>query len=1158
MSASADYLQEYQKTETAYTEGHLEEAATLVYQLVEDYPDDPSARLLCGHIYYGLQQYDIAREQYEAVLTLTDDPELLDQAQAYMTEANQLSSESDLPNIDSEGLLADDDDFDDATETILEDFNTDEPANGAAAGMESEPALSADEIDPLDPLSDLDLDIESLSSPPEQVGEADHLEGSLEDEDLSLEAMDLSQPFEEPMEMSPGSDAVTDEDLEDLDLDIPAMPEDDLELDSSDLSQPDLEEEDFDAVAFESDPLADVGDELEEYEADSELTNPLNNPFAPLEADADAGGTEERAGAGENDWETEEPFGLGAEIPQENSSDNPFDDSDLLDNDLEQLSEDLSEDGAIAPDLQEVGISAADRDEAEAELASDLFELEDFPSELELEDLSPESEPSNGNGNGSSPVPPDTQPEPISGDLDLDEFDDELDDIFAPLEDPDPPAADGEPEVSETESHRRNGRAAIAEEEEFPFDRMEMDIEPEADDEAETLLTDSSRGVEPAFEEDQEDPDSDWDEMDAPAFAALPDLDFDDDIPNSFNLDALDEETFEENGAAAHRDGTKPTAKSDRNGSSPPPAATGVASHSQTTDDFLDDFEEFDDLGNLPDFEVSPEEASAFLPDSSDFEDDNLDSQFIATTTSNLDSDSSAIHEDDGLMTPTERETITTFTTPSEDHVDTSLSVEPGSFAFLENKPLKTKSVYTALGTGLVTLIAVAVATNVATQIAARNDRAVVVNYLRTTGWIMTAVAGAASFGTTWTISRITAGQMEKASKELQTQFEAIARGNLDARVNVYAEDELGQMCAKFNYMAQFIQSTTREAQRKAEEQEEAKENLQRQVIRLLDDVEGAARGDLTVSAEVTADVLGAVADSFNLTIQNLREIVVQVKQAARQVSKGATDSASFAKDVAGDALRQAEELAATLNSVQLLTDAIQRVADSAKEAEEVARSAAALATKGGEAVQMTVAGILKIRETVAETTRDVKRLAESSQEISKIVAIISNIASRTNLLALNASIEAARAGEAGRGFAIVADEVRQLADKSAKSLKEIEQIVMQIQSQTSSVMMAMEEGNQQVIEGTKLAEQAKRSLDDIIQVTNRIDVLVRSITADTVEQNETARAVAQVMQAVEHSAQETSQEAHRVASALSNLVGVARDLLTSVERFRVDPSERQ
>jgi twitching motility protein PilJ len=300
------------------------------------------------------------------------------------------------------------------------------------------------------------------------------------------------------------------------------------------------------------------------------------------------------------------------------------------------------------------------------------------------------------------------------------------------------------------------------------------------------------------------------------------------------------------------------------------------------------------------------------------------------------------------------------------------------------------------------------------------------------------------------------------------------------------------------------------------------------------------------------------VADAFNLTIQNLREIVLQVKRAARQVSQGSTKNESFARGLSSDALRQAEELAVTLNSVQMMTDSIQRVAENAREAEEVARSASATALKGGEAVERTVAGILQIRETVAETARKVKRLAESSQEISKIVAVVSSIASRTNLLALNASIEAARAGEAGRGFAVVADEVRQLADRSAKALKEIEQIVLQIQSETNLVMTAMEEGTQQVIDGTKRAEQAKGSLEDIIQVSNRIDALVRSITADTVEQTVTSRAVAQVMQSVELTAQETSQEAQRVSGSLQSLVTIARDLLSSVERFRVEATEEE
>ncbi|MBS3026194.1 MAG: HAMP domain-containing protein [Dolichospermum sp. DET50] len=580
--------------------------------------------------------------------------------------------------------------------------------------------------------------------------------------------------------------------------------------------------------------------------------------------------------------------------------------------------------------------------------------------------------------------------------------------------------------------------------------------------------------------------------------------------------------------------------------------------------EFLNDFDEFDDLGDIPGFELTEDgsfDDGGMLSESLDsrgsslnqFVDDSFDDSSAALRYQKGDSYQDISRRDEELFTITgTQESVPVFTQLDVAKTEPIVALEQGILAPFENAPLDQKQWWIAGTVGLVSVVGVALVSALAIAISPAQQR----ESVRNTGLLMALVAGATGATTAGFMGNLTLKQIRRTTKDLQSQFDSVRQGNLNVEATVYSQDELGYLATGFNDMARVVFTTTNEAQRKAIEMEEAKENLQRQVIRLLDDVEGAARGDLTVQAEVTADVLGAVADAFNLTIQNLRDIVQQVKVAARDVTKGSTNSETFARALSGDALRQAEELAVTLNSVQVMTDSIQRVAEAAKEAETVAREASKIAQKGGEAVENTVAGILEIRETVAETTRKVKRLAESSQEINSIVAIVSQIASRTNLLALNASIEAARAGEAGRGFAIVADEVRQLADRSAKSLKEIEQIVMQIQSETSSVMTAMEEGTQQVIHQTKLAEEAKRSLDNIIQVADHIDILVRSITSDTVEQTETSRAVAQVMQSVELTAQETSQEAQRVSGALQHLVGVSRDLIASVERFRVETIE--
>ncbi len=1142
MATSTDLLEEYQQTEEAYCQGNYEQAAALVYQLVEDYPEDPSARLLCGHIYgYGLQQYDVAREQYVAVINLTHDSELLEQAHQALADTDQYLIES--PPGSFEDSIDSPEIFNALVNEEIEGEEMDltqdldwlpEETNGSSNGTSSIP----------------NLDLESADT--------HGLNGSSTEETL----MDFNDLQDDNFDF---------QDLDDADLDLSTS-----DLDASiGLGFNNLEDEpDYvksngsqSPLSFtEDNPFASGGD----LEEGTEILNPLDpeNSFTELEADPFT--LEEDESLSVPNFATDESSTSDIE---QLSGDlfSPEDELDWLDSPTENP-EDESDSvhspetlNGSSPDYLSQPTQFLEFDSFDDDELGGLNNPEAYEShpadQRELNGANHESSsPSRAVGTASS------------------SFEAELDDIFAPLED----AADSDGSLSPDEHPPQNGFVSVKETSPFQEDEFDPDLDSafsfsdelfvnDADDsvslppnttnmkanykvldaeesnEEETLLTNNnavndsylsdpddsgpSRSVNGAFSSNYADAEED-EEPDDLVFDSA-------DIPNSFDLDP-DEDTFGNSFDVT-------VEANDTNGRSQNGKVVA-----QTPNDFLEDFEEFDDIG---DFVITDSGDNDLYVDS-DFS--SVDSKFGNTTNnSTLDSDSSAIQDDEIFNTAYAASAVTTLSPDLGEGIDTMVTTEQGVFSFLENASLKRKPLYMALGTGLATLVLVATATNISTRTASLNDKSEVVDYLRGTGWLLTAVAGGTSFLATWGLGRISAQQIAKATDDLQAQFDAISKGNLDARATVFAEDDFGKMSSKFNHAAQFIQSITREAQRKAKEQEDARDDLHRQVIRLLDDVEGAARGDLTVTAEVTANVLGAVADSFNLTIQNLREIVVQVKQAARQVSKGATDSATFAKDVAGDAFRQAEELAATLNSVQVLTDAIQRVAESAREAEEVARSAAALATKGGEAVQMTVAGILKIRETVAETSREVKRLGESSQEISKIVGLISQIASRTNLLALNASIEAARAGEAGKGFAIVADEVRQLADKSAKSLKDIEQIVMQIQSQTNTVMMAMSQGHQQVIEGTRLAEQAKRALDDIIQVTNRIDVLVRSITADTVEQNETARAVAQVMRAVEHSAQETSTEAQKVSSALTKLVGVARDLLTSVERFRVDSSEK-
>jgi len=387
-----------------------------------------------------------------------------------------------------------------------------------------------------------------------------------------------------------------------------------------------------------------------------------------------------------------------------------------------------------------------------------------------------------------------------------------------------------------------------------------------------------------------------------------------------------------------------------------------------------------------------------------------------------------------------------------------------------------------------------------------------------------------------------------------------LGKGNLDTRLAVKGEDEMAQLGGNINLMAGQLQDfialqeeQKRQSEELAEKERLRSESIQRELITLLSDVEGAVSGDLTVRAQISAGEIGIVADFFNAIVESLRDVVTQVKLATLQVNTSVNTNNESIRSLAQDATLQAEQLDAALQSVEQMTNSIQQVASSARQAADASTQAATTAETGSLAIEQSAASILQLRQTVAETTKKVKRLGEASQQISKVVVLIDQIALKTNMLAVNASIEAARAGEEGRGFAVVAEEVGALAAQSATATKEIARIVESIQQETSEVVESMEASTLQVVEGTNKVEDARKSLSQIVQVATRVNELFQGISIATTSQVQTSQSVKQVMENLSTQSQKSSETSREVAIALQETANVASKLQASVETFKVD-----
>ncbi|MEA5465196.1 methyl-accepting chemotaxis protein [Leptothoe sp. PORK10 BA2] len=338
-----------------------------------------------------------------------------------------------------------------------------------------------------------------------------------------------------------------------------------------------------------------------------------------------------------------------------------------------------------------------------------------------------------------------------------------------------------------------------------------------------------------------------------------------------------------------------------------------------------------------------------------------------------------------------------------------------------------------------------------------------------------------------------------------------------------------------------------------AAEQKELKENLQQRALALMLEVDPVSQGDLTVRAQVTADEIGTIADSYNATISSLKKIVEQVQTASQQVTTTASQNESSVQDLSLAAQQQTQEISTALEQLDQVVESIRAVAANADQAEAIVKQTTATVASSDAAMNRTVEGIIAIRETVAATAKKVKRLGESSQKISGVVNLINEFAAQTNLLALNASIEAARAGEEGRGFAVVADEVRSLARQSAEATTEIENLVAEIQAETNEVVKAMELGTEQVVVGTQLVDETRDSLNSIAQVTTEMKTLVNSIAQATMSQSASSESVTNVMKDLANIAQKTSSDANKVSTSFRDLLEISQTLQESVRRFKVN-----
>lgn len=348
------------------------------------------------------------------------------------------------------------------------------------------------------------------------------------------------------------------------------------------------------------------------------------------------------------------------------------------------------------------------------------------------------------------------------------------------------------------------------------------------------------------------------------------------------------------------------------------------------------------------------------------------------------------------------------------------------------------------------------------------------------------------------------------------------------------------------------VAQVQRDNRRQLQAIQEANQKSQNAILQLLDEMSTLADGDLTVEATVSEEITGAIADSVNYAIDEMRKLVQTINLSSVRVENTAKQTQSTTLELSESSKEQANQIERVSESIEDLNRSIDKVSQNAEDSAEVADSSVSLSQKGVRTVRGTIEGMDVIREKIQDTSKRIKRLGESSQEIGDIVGLITDIADQTNILALNAAIQASAAGEGGRGFAVVADEVQRLAERSSNASKQIEALVKTIQADTNEAVQSMEQSTSHVVRGANLAEDSGRALEEIETVSHRLAKLITDISGEAREQAILSDKVTELMGSIQRITGQTVAGTNDTALAVGELVEQSRFLKQSVEGFKL------